>query len=160
MWCTPPANIGPADWLRDNATMTGWSYPNARQARASPIDLSCRQTRSNTSASSSHDSRSEGVQAGARLRCVRGHRPATPAKASSRPCDLPPRGCWLRPPNARAQACRRVAWADQRLAQAGSINAEGFQWLAAGNWATAEILANAIACYRLTARSCGGPGEP
>jgi hypothetical protein len=46
--------------------------PERPPGKGIPIDLSCRQTRSNTSASSSHDSRSEGVQAGARLRCVRG----------------------------------------------------------------------------------------
>lgn len=60
----------------------------------------------------------------------------------------------------RAQACRRVAWAYQRLAQAGSFNAEDLHWLAVDNRATAEILDDAIAFYRRVTLSSADPGEP
>jgi hypothetical protein len=59
-----------------------------------------------------------------------------------------------------ALACRSIAWAHQRLADAGSVHAEGHRLLAADYRTTAKILCVAVAVYWRTATWSRDPGEP
>lgn len=59
-----------------------------------------------------------------------------------------------------AIARQRLAWVYQRLADAGSPNAETLTLLSKDYRATAEILECAVAYYRQAARDTGDPGEP